>query len=124
MYSNPVLTGLRREKALLEQVLELAECQLELVRSGRLEDAVILLFLRAEPMNELVSAEVNVGREMPLIERSERLTPNELEELHDLNVLIMNLANQIADIDDRVYELADLNDACLGPDVPPQTEPC
>ena len=123
MHSNPVLIDLRREKVILEQVLELAECQLELVQSGRFEDVEILLRLRAEPMNELATAEVNVGREMPQIEDDDlTLTTNELEELQSLNLLITNLATRIADIDDRVNRLAELHDSWW-PENTAQTEP-
>ena len=123
MHSNPVLIDLRREKVILEQVLELAECQLELVQSGRFEDVEILLRLRAEPMNELATAEVNVGREMPQIEEDDlTLTTTELEELQSLNLLITNLATRIADIDDRVNRLAELHDSWW-PENTAQTEP-
>ena len=123
MHSNPVLIDLRREKVILEQVLELAECQLELVQSGRFEDVEILLRLRAEPMNELATAEVNVGREMPQIEHDDlTLTTNELEELQSLNLLITNLATRIADIDDSVNRLAELH-ASWWPENTAQTEP-
>ena len=123
MHSNPVLIDLRREKVILEQVLELAECQLELVQSGRFEDVEILLRLRAEPMNELATAEVNVGREMPQIEEDDlTLTTKELEELQSLNLLITNLATRIADIDDSVNRLAELH-ASWWPENTAQTEP-
>ena len=123
MHSNPVLIDLRREKVILEQVLELAECQLELVQCGRFEDVEILLRLRAEPMNELATAEVNVGREMPQIEDDDlTLTTNELEELQSLNLLITNLATRIADIDDRVNRLAEVHDSWW-PENTAQTEP-
>ena len=123
MHSNPVLIDLRREKVILEQVLELAECQLELVQSGRFEDVEILLRLRAEPMNELATAEVNVGREMPQIEHDDlTLTTKELEELQSLNLLITNLATRIADIDDSVNRLAELH-ASWWPENTAQTEP-
>ena len=123
MHSNPVLIDLRREKAILEQVLELAECQLELIQCGRFEDVEILLRLRAEPMNELATAEVNVGREMPQIEDDDpTLTTNELEELQSLNLLITNLATRIADIDDRVNRLAEVHDSWW-PENTAQTEP-
>jgi len=123
MHSNPVLIDLRREKVILEQVLELAECQLELVQSGRFEDVEILLRLRAEPMNELATAEVNVGREMPQIEEDDlTLTTTELEELQSLNLLITNLATRIADIDDSVNRLAELH-ASWWPENTAQTEP-
>ena len=123
MHSNPVLIDLRREKVILEQVLELAECQLELIQSGRFEDVEILLRLRAEPMNELATAEVNVGREMPQIEDDDlTLTTSELEELQSLNLLITNLATRIADIDDRVNRLAEVHDSWW-PENTAQTEP-
>ena len=123
MHSNPVLIDLRREKVILEQVLELAECQLELIQSGRFEDVEILLRLRAEPMNELATAEVNVGREMPQIEEDDlTLTTKELEELQSLNLVITNLATRIADIDDSVNRLAELH-ASWWPENTAQTEP-
>ncbi|HYR88371.1 MAG TPA: hypothetical protein VE422_30105 [Terriglobia bacterium] len=112
MHSNAILIDLRHEKAILEQVLELAECQLELIQSGRIEDVEILLRLRAEPMIQLANAEVNVGREMPQLEHDDlNMTTTELEELQRLNLLITNLATRIADIDDRVNRLAELQNS-------------
>jgi methyl-accepting chemotaxis protein len=122
MDSNQVLMALRREKALLEHVLELAECQLGLIRAGRLEDVEIVLLLRAESMSELANAEVKIGGEMRQIVHDLKLTTKELEELNSLNVLISNLANRIADIDDRANELAEVSESFWPPERPAQTE--
>ena len=122
MDSNQVLMALRREKALLEHVLELAECQLGLIRAGRLEDIEIVLLLRAESMTELANAEVKIGGEMRQIVHDLKLTAKEFEELNNLNILIISLANQIADIDDQANELAEYSESFLPPESPAQTE--
>jgi hypothetical protein len=117
MDSKRVVTALRREKKLLEQVLHLAECQLELVQTGRLEDLELLLSLRAEPMRELAMSEVNVLAEMPHFEHDRTLTPREIEELHCLNLQIINLADRIVGIDERAEQLAEFSEFfCLLPE--------
>lgn len=117
-----VVVALRREKALLERVLELAEWQFELIQSGRLEDVEVLLSLRAEPMSELALSELNVGQDMPQLENDPTLTTHELEELRHLNLQIIRLTNRIIDIDDMAEQLAELSDMYLSTDNPAQTE--
>ena len=53
MNSDQVTLALRREKELLEQVLEMAQCQLELIETGRIKDLEILLTLRESAMSEM-----------------------------------------------------------------------
>ena len=123
MDSKWVVTALRREKKLLEQVLQLAECQLELVQTGRFEDLELLLSLRAEPMRELAVSEVNVIAEMPELENDRALTPREIEELHYLNLQIIDLADRIVVIDERAEQLAEFSEIFfVVPEKPAPTE--
>jgi hypothetical protein len=123
MDSKRVVSALRREKKLLEQVLQLAECQLELIQTGRFEDLELLLSLRAGPMRELAVSEVNVVAEMPLLENDRALTPREIEELHYLNLQIIDLADRIVGIDERAEQLAEFSDLfCLMPEKPAPSE--
>jgi hypothetical protein len=112
MNSKQVVLALRREKTLLEQVLQLAQCQLDLVQDGRIEDLEVLFSLRAEPMTDLAKAEMNLGTDMSRLENDRSLTPPELLELHDLNLEIINLANRIVMIDERAQQLAELDEFC------------
>jgi hypothetical protein len=73
-------------------------------------------------MSELANAEVKIGGEMRQIVHDLKLTTKELEELNSLNVLISNLANRIADIDDRANELAEVSESFWPPERPAQTE--
>jgi len=97
MNSDQVTLALRREKELLEQVLVMAECQLELMETGRINDLEILLTLRESAMSE-----------MELIESQadDALVPTEIGELQDLNIEIFGLANRIAELDERAEWLA------------------
>src|SRR3989442_15333730 len=86
MDSNPIVRTLRREKNLLEQVLCLAICQLDLVQDGRLEDLEASLLVRAERMKELAITEANVNAKMPEIENDPTVSSTELPELDYLNL--------------------------------------
>ena len=108
MDSNPIVIALSREKNLLEQVLSLAICQLDLVEAGRLEDLEFSLLVRAERMRELAVAEANINAKMPDIENDPTLSSTELQELHYLNLQITELTDSIVDIDERAQQLVEL----------------
>jgi len=108
MGSNPIATALRREKSLLEQVLCLAICQLDLVEAGRLEDLEISLLVREQRMRELELYEENVNAKMPEIENDPTISPTQLAELHYLNLQITGLTDSIAEMDERAQRLVDL----------------
>lgn len=103
---------LRREKELLLQILDLAECQTELLESGRLEDLEILLSLRAAALSEMADME-----EAGEIEPDPALTAStdELVDLNELNLDILTLVGRIVDLDEKTNWLADL---CDGNSVP------
>jgi hypothetical protein len=111
MYSNQVMTELRREKALLEHVLALAKCQFELVQTGRIEDFVDLFSLRTRSMSEMAEAEVRIRSEIPKGRLADFATTAELEELRSLNLEITVLVNRIVELDEKITELAELPDA-------------
>ena len=106
-----MVTALRREKNLLEQVLCLAICQLDLVQAGRLDDLEVSLLVRAERMKELAIAEANINAQMPDIENDPTISSTELEELHYLNLQITKLTDSIVDIDERAQQLVELSDS-------------
>jgi hypothetical protein len=106
MYSNQV-AALKRERDLLQEILDLAECQPELLASGRFEDLEILLSLREGPLSLLVSAEEALEPEINL-KRSP--ATEDLQQICELNVAIMNLADRIINIDKRTERLWDRYD--------------
>jgi hypothetical protein len=111
MDSKSIVVALKRERNLLEQVLSLALCQLDLAEAGRLEDLEWSLILRAERMTDLRIIEAGVGAKMQEIENDLNTSPQELAELHHLNIQIISLADRIANTDERVEQLVDLADA-------------
>ena len=98
MNSEQITLALRREKELLERVLEMAECQLELVECGRIEDLAALLTLRETAMSELEMIESQTDGILPA---------QDLCDLRDLNTAIFSLADRIADLDERTEWLAE-----------------
>ena len=102
---------LRREKELLLKILDLAECQTELMESGRLEDLEILLSLRVGPLAEMANME-----EAAEIEPDPALTAStdELRDLTELNLEILTLVGRIVGLDERTEWLADLCSAPTG----------
>jgi hypothetical protein len=99
-----VIAALKREKELLEQMLDLAECQPELVRSGRVEDLEILLSLRANPLSEMTALEEVAEVEM---EPAPTVSTDELQELNELNLSILSLVDRIVGLDEKTDWLAD-----------------
>src|SRR5437660_1439986 len=95
---SAVVTALKREKSLLEQVLHLAVCELDMLELGRVEDVERLLLLRAERMGHFATAEANVYAEMPDLQNDSSLNPEEIAELHNLNLQIVSLADRIVAI--------------------------
>jgi hypothetical protein len=113
---SAAVIALKREKSLLEQVLHLAVCELDMLELGRVEDVERLLFLRAERMGHFATAEANVYTKMPDVQNNPSLNPEEIAELHDLNLQIINLADRIVAIDELANQL-DLNEL-LGDNTP------
>jgi len=108
---NQAFSLLRKEKELLAQALDLAECQLELLESGRIEDFDVLLSLRATPMTQLAGIETNFGEEMPEIGNT--LSANEASEFQELNTQIITMANRIIEIDQKSEQLAEQHHLCI-----------
>ena len=98
MNSEQITLALRREKELLERVLEMAECQLDLVESGRIDDLAALLTLREAAMSEL---------EMIESQTDATFSTQDIDALQDLNIAIFSLADRIADLDERTEWLAE-----------------
>ena len=109
MNSNLVASALRKEMELLEEMLELAECQPDLADSGRAEDLGILLSLRADSIAGLGMAEEAIDAEMQQMGNPN--TPTEdLEELAELNLAILRLADRIIAADEATEWLAEQHD--------------
>jgi hypothetical protein len=102
MSSNQVAV-LKREKELLQEILDMAECQPELLESGRAEDLEILLSLRVGPLSQLSTVEEAVEAEIHP-QRSATPTTEELHDIYDLNVAILNLVNRIVSVDEKTTE--------------------
>jgi hypothetical protein len=103
MKANLIASALEREKELFEQILELAECQPELLESGRAEDLEVLLSLRSASLFELNAAEDVIEAEFD----TGVMTTEELEEINQLNLAILGLADRIANLDEQFEFLAD-----------------
>ena len=101
MNSNQVAI-LKREKELLQEILDLAECQPELVESGRAEDLEILLSLRAGPLSQLSTVEAAVEAEIH--PQRSATTTEELHQMYELNVAILNLVDRIVSVDEKTTE--------------------
>ena len=99
---------LKRQRSLLEQVLDLAVGGLDMLEAGRLDDAERLLLLRAKRMQEFAMAEANVSAKMFDIENDSTVDPEAFQELHDLNIQICTLAGYIIAIDERAEESGQL----------------
>ena len=99
---------LKRQRSLLEQVLDLAVGGLDMLEAGRLDDAERLLLLRAKRMQEFAMAEANVSAKMFDIENDSTVDPEAFQELHDLNIQICTLADYIIAIDERAEESGQL----------------
>ncbi|HYR43096.1 MAG TPA: hypothetical protein VER98_08735 [Terriglobia bacterium] len=107
MHPNQVTSVLAREKALLEQVLNLAECQIALLESGRAEDLEILLSLREGPLSEVAVIEETVAAEVSHIQADPMVPTATLNELQSLNLAILGLADRIAQLDQEAEYLAE-----------------
>ncbi|HYR92329.1 MAG TPA: hypothetical protein VE422_50255 [Terriglobia bacterium] len=101
MNSEEVTLVLKREKELLEQVLKMAQCQIELIETGRIDDLEVLLTLRESAMSEM---------EMIESQADNAFAAGETGELEDLNIEIFGLANRIAELDERAEWLAEQYD--------------
>ena len=108
MKANLIASALEREKVLLEQILELAECQPELLESGRAKDLEVLLSLRSDPLFELNAAEDMIEAEFDSAHNV--MTNEELQEINQLNLAILGLADRIVNLDEHLarHSLADV----------------
>ena len=104
MNSNQVTSILKREKELLEEILDLVECQPELIESGRVEDLEILLSLREGPLSALAAIEEGAEAEMDLVQTA---TTEEIADLNELNLAILSLADRIVDLDEKADSMAE-----------------
>jgi len=102
---SAVVKALKQEKSLLQQVLHLALCELDMLELGRLEDFEWLLLFRAEQMGHFATTEANVYAIMSDVRNYACLAPEEIAELHDLNSEIMDLADRIVAIDECANQL-------------------
>jgi hypothetical protein len=112
MNSNKVASALKRQKELLEQVFDLAECQVELLETERVEDLEVLLSLRGGLLSELAVSDEEIDPEMWQIRNDHTLTTEQLDELHSLNQAILQLADRIAKLDEEAEWLAEHPRAC------------
>jgi hypothetical protein len=103
MNSNLAASVLKKEKELLEEMLNLAECQQDLLGSDRVEDLEILLELRARSLAKLDAVEAAVDAEMD----TQTATTEELDDLHKLNLAIINLVDRIIALDEKADWLAE-----------------
>src|ERR1041385_2772268 len=99
MNSTQALSVLKREKELLEDILAMAECQPDLLESGRAEDLEILLSLRLGPLSQLNAAEETFEAERNTIPPTE-----DLRELYELNVSILSLVDRILNYDQKTAQ--------------------
>jgi hypothetical protein len=100
--SSNAASALKREKDLLEQMLTLAECQSDLLESGRIEDLEVLLALRAGPLSELAAMEESAEAEM---DQMQTASAEELHDVNELNLAILGLIDRLVNIDEKT-ELA------------------
>jgi hypothetical protein len=105
---DSIVIALKRQRSLLEDVLDLAIGGLDMLDAGRLDDTERLLLLRAECMKEFVMTEANVSAKMSAIQKDLTVKPDALAELHDLNLEIIRLAKYIVTVDERAEELGQL----------------
>src|SRR5207237_9008831 len=105
MNPNQITSVLAREKELLEQVLNLAECQIELLESGRGEDLEILLSLREGPLSELAVIDETVEEAVTQLQNDPTVPTATLSELQSLNLAPLNLADRIVEIDETAENL-------------------
>jgi len=113
MNPNQVTPFLEREKELLQQVLDLAEYQVELLESGRTEDLEMLLSLRAEPLSELAAIEEAVEAQVSRIQNDPTVPTATLNELQSLNLAILSLADRIVELDEKAEYLAEEYEHCM-----------
>jgi len=111
MKANVIASALERERELLEKILDLAECQPELLESGRVEALEILLSLRSGPLSELNEAEGAIEAEMGDGQYL-AMTTEELRDIHHLNVAILGLVDRIVNLDEQIELLAEPSDDC------------
>jgi hypothetical protein len=111
MKANQVTAALEREKELLEQILELAECQPELMESDRADDLEILLSLRGGALSELNEAEEAIEAEMGDCQNP-ATTTEELRDINQLNLAILGLVDRIVNLDEQVELFAELSEDC------------
>jgi hypothetical protein len=109
MNSNKVASALKRQKELLDQVFDLAECQLELLETDRVNDLEVLLSLRGGLLSELAVSDEEIDPEMSQIRNDRTVTTEQLDELHALNHAILQLADHIAILDEEAEWLAECN---------------
>jgi|SRR5579862_6821339 len=101
MDSSQVASVLRREKEILEEMLDLAECQPDLLDLDRADDLEILLSFRVDALSQLATAEDIVDAEMYEKFDSTSLRTEDLRQIYDLNVAILNLVDRIVNADEK-----------------------
>jgi hypothetical protein len=115
MNSNQISSVLKQTHDLLGEMLALAECQPQLLISGRVEDLEILLALRTGLLSRLGGLEEAAQAQMDL---SLAATTEEISELHKLNVSILDLADRIVDLDEKTEWLAGQIGECAAAELP------
>jgi hypothetical protein len=106
MSYDHAVQALRREKELLEKIFCLSEYQLRLIQGHDVEGFEAFLPLLGEPMAELADAEYDVEATLTDLENN-GLTLQEQTEIERWSDAIAELANRIADIDERTAAAVD-----------------
>jgi len=104
---DSLISALKRQRRLLEQVLDLAVGGLDTLETGHLDDTERLLSIRSECMQEFVTAEARVAAKMSDIINDLTLGARSLAELDNLNRQIITLVDHITAVDDRAEELGE-----------------
>ena len=107
MDSAIVLKALERERALLEEFIDLSEDQI-LFMEDRNFEAMSLFERRADLMIELTAIEATLGTWIDQIRTDPSITSEMMHELRAVSDEIVSMANRIVEIDEQTHTRLDM----------------
>ena len=125
MDTSSILANLKKERRLLQKFLSLSEVQLGIIDNGGahvVDGIYALLDERAELILELTAVEATLGTWIPQVQENPSVSEETIQELQSVNNEIVETANTIVAIDERVHHrLQEIKREELRKERPPKT---
>jgi hypothetical protein len=108
MSSSPITSILRREREVLEELLDLAKCQIDVLDAKHADDLEILSSFQSAAMHKLNTLDEQDAEGLaPLLENDSIPNAQVLHEVQELNSAILALVDRIVNFEDKTGFLSE-----------------